>query len=111
MYIRTLIQAINRKEIEIEIVKQLSVLHSVCELAINLAFAQAPKQFDANQPSAVILLHSNAPTEKTVGRFRGKKSLLNYWMTRSHFTFCSFQFTLWNAQGVGITVCDIRLIR
>ena len=58
MYIRTLIQAIIEIKIEIElIVKQLSVLHSVCVLAINLAFAQAPKQFDANQPSAVILLH------------------------------------------------------
>ena len=61
MFIRTLIQAIKEIEIEIEIeliVKHLSVLHSVCELAINLVFARAPKQFDANRPSTVILLHS-----------------------------------------------------
>ena len=58
MYIRTLIQAIKEIEIEIElIVKQLNILHSVCELAINSAFAQAPEQFDANGSSAVILLH------------------------------------------------------
>ena len=38
------------------IVKQLSVIHSVCELAINPAFAQAPKQFGANEISAVTLL-------------------------------------------------------
>ena len=54
MYIRTLIHAI--KEIQL-IVQQSSVLYSVCELAVNLAFAQASKQFDANRPSAVILLH------------------------------------------------------
>ena len=56
-HVGTLVPSNNELEIEIElIVKQLSVLHYVCELAINLAFAQAPKQFDANRPSVVILL-------------------------------------------------------
>ena len=31
------------------IVQRLSVLHSMCELAVNPAFAQASKQFDANR--------------------------------------------------------------
>ena len=39
------------------IVQQSSVLFSVCELAINPAFAQALKQFNTNRPTAVILLH------------------------------------------------------
>ena len=49
-----MIQAIKQLQL---IVQQSSVVHSMCELAISPAFAQASKQFDANRPSAVILLH------------------------------------------------------
>ena len=40
MYIRTLMQSIKKIQL---IVQQSSVLHSVCELAVNPAFAQAAK--------------------------------------------------------------------
>ena len=60
MSIRPLIQAIKETQL---IVQQSSVLHSMCELVINPAFAQASNHFDANQSSAVILLHQEPITQ------------------------------------------------
>ena len=82
MYIRTLIQAI--KQIPL-IVQQSSVLLSVCELAINPAFAQASKQFDANRPSTVILLHLLASAVYWNTRTQSKSTITTSICVRQSF--------------------------